>query len=396
MTQKPRIAVVTSLGPTRLEPYGGNPISQTVLALQRWAEVEVFYTQESFPRWRIFQPRKFLYSRVDSRYFPPGIRAELVSFPAFPFVTRPFNGRACSRHLLPYLEKARPDVILAYWLYPSGYGALLAGEKLGIPVIVGVRGSDLPAELDLLTGRLRKAAIRRASFVLTVSDELRLRAIRLGVPSERVRSIHNGCDSSVFQVADRQSARAQLGVESNAELIVFVGRLHPVKGLGDLMEAIPRLLPSYPRLEVVLIGEGILEGDLRARAARADLAGHVRFLGRQSQPEVARWLAAADLLCLPSHSEGCPNAVLEALSCGRPVVASHVGAIPELVNSRCGILFPHGNVARLCEAISEALACRWNERTIASQYGRRWEDVGDETYEVCCTVVGKGTVAVSA
>jgi len=382
-----RIGIVTPLCPTRLEPYRGRPISQTALALQRKADVEMFYPQAAFPRWRIFQPRKFAYSDVDSRHFPPGLRARHIPYPAFPLLSRPYNGKTCSRYLVPRLKESKPDVILAYWLYPEGYGALLAGEKLGIPVILGARGSDLPAHLDPLTERLLKESLQRASFVLTVSEELRERALRLGAAAGRVRTVRNGLDSAEFPVSGRYSARTALDIDPDAQLALFIGRLHPVKGLEELLQAVGLLVPSHPRLNLILIGEGPLEEKLRSQAAREGFAGRIRFLGQQSQPEVARWIAASDLLCLPSHSEGCPNVVLEALACGRPVVASAVGAVPDLVNSDCGILVPPGDVPRLSEAIREALGRRWDEAVIASQSSRSWDDVAAETYQVCCGVV---------
>lgn len=391
MTSMPRIAIVTPLCPTSAEPYVGNAISQTVSALRHCVDVEVFYAQAVFPRWRLFHPRKFLYSRADARHFPPGVPAKQIEYPAFPFVSRPFNGSNCARHLLPHLKKARPDVILAYWLYPEGYGAVLAGEEMGVPVILGARGSDLRAIAGPFSYRLVKSALRRASFVLTVSEELRQRAIAFGLPPERVRTILNGCDSSVFRLAERAAARAGLGLASQAQVVLFVGRLHPIKGLAELMEAAARLIPSHPRLEVVCIGEGPMERKCRARAAQADLAGHLRFLGTRTAPEVARWLAASNLLCLPSYSEGCPNVVLEALSCGRPVVASDVGGIPELVNPRCAILVPPRDLARLSQAISEALERRWDETVIVRHFRRSWEDVAQETYQVCCAALTRST-----
>lgn len=386
---KLRIGIVTPLCPTRLEPYRGRPISQTALALQRRADVEMFYPQATFPRWRMFQPRKFLYSDVDSQLFPPGLRAQHIPYPAFPLLSRPYNGKTCSRYLIRLLRESRPDVILAYWLYPEGYGALLAGEKLGIPVILGARGSDLPAQPDPLTEKLLRESLRRASFVLTVSDELRERALRLGTAAERVRTVPNGLDSTEFPVSDRRSARAALDINHDAQLALFIGRLHPVKGLEELLKAAGLLVSSHPRLNLILIGEGPLEEKLRSQAARDGLTGRIRFLGKQSQPDVARWIAASDLLCLPSHSEGCPNVVLEALACGRPVVASAVGAVPDLVNSECGILVPPGDVPRLAEAIHEAIGRRWDEAVIAAQSSRSWNDVAAETYQVCCEVAEK-------
>jgi teichuronic acid biosynthesis glycosyltransferase TuaC len=109
------------------------------------------------------------------------------------------------------------------------------------------------------------------------------------------------------------------------------------------------------------------------------LMGRVSLLGRRDPADVARWLCASDLLCLPSHSEGCPNVVIEALCCGRPVVASAVGGIPEVVDRTCGILVPPKQPDALAAALEECLATNWNERQIAERYERTWDDVAQDT-----------------
>ena len=97
-----------------------------------------------------------------------------------------------------------------------------------------------------------------------------------------------------------------------------------------------RLRVSRPSLRLFCIGEGPLQAELEARAIGAGLADRIHFLGSRGSLEVATWLAAANVFCLPSYAEGCPNSVIEALACGRPVVATNVGGIPELVNSESG------------------------------------------------------------
>ena len=94
-------------------------------------------------------------------------------------------------------------------------------------------------------------------------------------------------------------------------------------------------------------------------------------------------MAAADLFCFPSYSEGCPNVLIEALSSGCPVVASGVGGIPELVKSDCGILIPPKDEARLTEALRIGLSRVWDHNRIASSLSRTWDDVAKETYEIC-------------
>jgi glycosyltransferase involved in cell wall biosynthesis len=98
-------------------------------------------------------------------------------------------------------------------------------------------------------------------------------------------------------------------------------------------------------------------------------------------------MAAADLLCLPSLSEGCPNVVLEALLCGRPVVASNVGGLPEMVDESCAVLVPPGDRDALARGLGEALTRKWDEAAIASRRIRTWEDVGRETFEICQDVL---------
>lgn len=384
-----RIAIVTPLFPTSSEPYRGRPVYQTVLELQRLVDLDVFYPQVRYPRWRFLRPRNWLYQPGDPNYSPPGVKVRYIEYPALPVLTRPISNNICAHYLRPVLKKAAADLILAYWLYPEGYVALSIGEELGIPVVLGARGSDLLQISDRVILRKVKRALRRASFVLTVSDGMRRRALEFGVAPECVRTIHNGCDASLFKPADRAAARAERGVPPDAQLVLFVGRLIPLKGHQELFEALARLVPSHPRLELALIGEGLMEGALRARAARPDLAGHVRFLGVRPAAEVARWLAAANLFCLPSHSEGCPNVVLEALSCGRPIVASRVGGVPELVDPSCAILVPPRDSEQLAQALAQALRHPWDEAAIAARFSRGWKQVAQETYQVCLQVLEK-------
>jgi len=382
-----RIAVVSPFFPNSAEPYGGSPIYQTVLALQRVADVEVFCPRITYPQWRVLQPRRWHYRREDSEYAPPGVRVQYIRYPALPVVSRFLNNWICARWLKPYLQKAAPDVILAYCLYPEGYVTQLTGEQLGIPVVLGARGSDL---LQIPSAGVRDKiadALRRASFVLLVSEDMRQHALKLGARPEFARTVNNGCDSSVFRLGDRGEARSALEIRPDAEVILFVGRLTPIKGVRELLEALARIVPDHPRLELACIGDDWMDGELQQRAARPDLAGHVRFLGILKPPEVASWLAASNLLCLPSYSEGCPNVVIESLSCGRPVVATQVGGTPELVDPTCSILVPPRNVEALAGALVKALQQPWDAAAIAARFGRSWNEVAAETLEVCSSVV---------
>jgi glycosyltransferase involved in cell wall biosynthesis len=103
---------------------------------------------------------------------------------------------------------------------------------------------------------------------------------------------------------------------------------------------------------------------------------------------VASWLAAANIFCLPSYAEGCPNAVIEALACGRPVVATNVGGIPELVDSESGILVAPQDSQALADAFHQALSRRWDEPAISQRAQRGWDQVAEETRQICMECLG--------
>lgn len=387
MKIRPRIAIVTPAFPTQAEPYRGIYNYRAALALQKWADVEVFCLIPAYPRLGRLRPRSRSFLRADGLAPTPGVTAHYFEYPALPVLSRPFNASVCGRVLREALPASRPDLVLAYWLHPEGLGAVRAGSALGIPAVVVALGSDLRLISDPFARRGVRKALLGAAAAITVSDELRDQAIALGAAPEHVTAILNGCDSSVFRPASRRAAREALGIDLDAKLVLFVGRLAAVKGLPELFDAVASLRADEKRLELVIVGQGELEERMRARAATADLSGRVRFQGSEEPARVAQWMAAADLLCLPSHSEGCPNVVLETLLCGRPVVASRVGGIPELVDETCAVLVPPGDGDALARGLGEALSRSWDESAIAARPIRTWDDVGRETFAVCQTVL---------
>jgi len=379
---KPRLTVISPLLPTSAEPYRGQAIFRTIVAMQRWAEMNAVCPLLTYPAWKPLQPRSLRYHRNRVDYSPPEMAVNYVKYPALPVVSRPVNGVTCTLHIWNTVRRYRPEAILAYWLYPEGAAARTLARWLGVPVIVGSRGSDLKAIDDPITRWHTSRLVRAADAVLTVSADSRRAAIELGARPEAVHSIPNGCDTALFRPLHRQEMRYKLGLALDAELGVFVGWLSKLKGVRELVEAMARLSLRRPRLQLVLIGEGELERELLDRAAGLGLGSRIRLLGKKSSVEIAEWFGASNFVVLPSYTEGCPNVVIEAISCGRPVVASDVGGVPELLNPACGILTPPGDVEALAASIEEALARNWDQEEIGRNHRRSWEDVARETWEV--------------
>lgn len=375
-----RILIVTSQFPIAGEPHRGRPVYQTVRELSRLAEVKVLSPIATYPGWA--RPRSYLYRPAEHQAVAPGCDVDYVTYPALPAVSRPFNGHLCARALSRPVRAFAPDVVLAYWLYPDGYGALRAAREAGVPFLAGARGSDLRVR-DAVSRRLTRPVVRAARRLLVVSEDLgRVAAEQYGADPERIRAIPNGCDAALFRPGDRQAARAALGLAQDAEVVLYVGRLVPEKGLRELVHATRRLLATRPRARVVLVGDGPLYAELAATLA-AEPALPLQLAGSQAPAEVARWMVASDLVTLPSYSEGHPNVLVEALACGRPVVATPVGGIPEVVDAASGLLVPARDADALADTLAEALAQDWDEAALARRFSRDWEQVARDTLLAC-------------
>lgn len=375
-----RIAVVTPELPNREYPYRGGSVYQTLRHLGRCAELQALCPLPRYPAG--FRPR-FDYRESDLSYSLPEVETRYFAYPVFPVLTRPVNGFTCAHYLEPYIRAFRPDVILNYWLYPAGFAALNVGRKLRVPVVVGSMGSDLNGIPDRVSKWLTRRTLQGASQVIAKSDQLRGEVLAMGIAPEKTHVVANGCDDDLFQVRDRASARHELNVPDNAELVVFVGRMHRGKGVHELLDAVVELFAARPRLRLVYVGDGPELSAVKEKVQAGNLSSKVSLAGSCSSPQVARWFAASNLLVLPSYAEGCPNVVIEALSCGRPVVATSVGALPDLIDHSCGILVPVGNIEALTNALTQALNSSWDEEAISKRVRRTWQQVALEVLAIC-------------
>jgi len=289
----------------------------------------------------------------------------------------------CAKYLEAYFRESTPHVACNFWLYPEGFATVAVARRLGIPAIVGSIGSDLNRIPDPASKWLTRLAMQRASFVVTKSEHLRQQAIQMGINGRKVRTVRNGCDPSVFHLADRSAARAKLAVDDDAKLVLFVGRLDAKKGIVELLEAFVSLACRRPSLRLAYIGDGPGGEQLRSKARDFALQDRIILIGACPSQRVAQWLAAANVLALPSYNEGYPNVVIEALSCGRPVIATNVGGILELVNEQSGILVAPRDSRALADAIETALERNWDERLISEQFRRSWDEAAGEMLSIC-------------
>ena len=275
------------------------------------------------------------------------------------------------------LNDFRPDLIYATWAYPDGWAGVELGRRAGLPVIVKIHGSDI-LTLTQFPARLKQTtnALRRADGVVTVSQDLADRVVALGANPSRVRVVINGVDGDRFHPGSRLDARRRLGLDPAAPLLLAIGNLEPIKGFDVLIQACDRLARDGARFVCNLIGQGSQRAALKRQIAAADCADRVHLLGAKSHDELPDWYRAADLVVLPSRSEGVPNVLLEAGACGVPFVASAVGGIPEIAPAETSRLVPPNDPDRLAAAITEMLAAP--PRTRPNGPGRTHEDAVTE------------------
>jgi glycosyltransferase involved in cell wall biosynthesis len=231
--------------------------------------------------------------------------------------------------VLPLLKGIRErfpfDVIDAEFFWPDGPAAMHLARELGVPFSIKARGADIQywGERPGIAEQIA-AAGRAAGGLLAVSTALRGVMARLGIPADKIRVHYTGVDLDRFKPVDRAAAKAALGVEG--PLIVTAGALIPRKGQHLTLAA----MAAIPGATLILVGEGPDRGALEQQAR--SLGERARFLGAQPHEALPALLAAADIMVLPSSSEGLANVWVEALACGTPIVVSDVGGAREVVD----------------------------------------------------------------
>jgi glycosyltransferase involved in cell wall biosynthesis len=268
-----------------------------------------------------------------------------------------------------------PDVIHAHF-FLAGVPAVVTRQPVVITEQWSVFLPEDPKQLSPLLRRAAAFAYGRAELVLPAS-----RALLHGIEAEglrgRFRVVPNVVDTDLFRPDGQRGRRPRLAT---------VGLLYEAKDFGSLLEAVAKLEADVA-LEIV--GDGPLRGALEQLAERLGLAGRVTFHGLLPKPEVARVLRGADAFVLTSRYDNNPCALIEALACGLPVVATAVGGVPELVDEENGLLARPGDpvdvaarIADLLErlngfdrhAIARAAAARFGREQVGAELMRAYED----------------------
>lgn len=396
-----KILIVTDIFPDEDEPASGVFVCELTKALSHKNEVVVIHPHlwnplgllASFAKKRgaggssdgkgkynrpangieVYRPRLFVLPKGDRLFF----RAFAFFFAALPLVKR--------------LQRKFPfDLIHAHMACPAGFAAVLLGMVCGRRVIITAHGSDVHTfPQNFFLRRLVLFALKRAHKVATVSFALKGLIEKMATLQKDISVIRNGVREEAFFPIDKRKCRERLGLPVGRKTILFVGNLLPVKGVDSLLRAFVTVSKSN-RADLIIIGKGESAQELKALTKALGIEAHVYFVGPVSHDVIPLWLNACDVLCLPSHREGFPTIIVEAFVCGRPVVATRVGGVPEaVINDSLGILIDTNQPDVLAAALNTALAKEWNSQAIAA-YGRRfaWRAIADEYHHLYEEMLG--------
>ncbi|CAN2042466.1 teichuronic acid biosynthesis glycosyltransferase TuaC [Candidatus Magnetomoraceae bacterium gMMP-15] len=376
MQIKKNILIITNLFPNSHENTRGIFIKQLVDQLLEFYNIEVIAPVPWFPKFF-----SFFCSNYKNLPYQEEIDGILVYHPRYfviPKTCRSLYGFFYFFSLFPLLKKLckikKIDLISAHWIYPDGFAAVLCAKFLNIKISLHALGCDI--------NQFTKYYFRRKmiGFALSNSDvnivkntELKKKIISLRVPAEKNKLIMNGVNRKEFKPLNMAECRNKLNWPQNKRIILFVGNFQEEKGLKYLIQAYYMIRQEMDNVLLFIIGGGRLEQRIKKLVTDLDVDDGVKFCGMIKHTDISIYLNSCDILCVPSLREGCPNIVIEALSCGKPVVASKVGGVPEIITSvDFGIMVNPADSQDLCRGLKEALAREWHD--VHKFQWRSWHD----------------------
>ena len=401
-----KVLVLSSMFPSPADQHVGIFVLEQIRALRELGvEVVVVAPTPWAPSILKLVPRWRKYSLIPRRDNIQGLRVEYLRVPCFPggrlfyFYGLFYFLRSCGlvRRLI---REEGIDLIHAHAIMPDGFAGVLLGQRLFLPVVCTVHGSDVNSYpyRNRPTLWATKWALKRVGHLVTVSRGLRGEVFSL-VGRRQIEVLHNGADPRKFKPRPRMEARARLRLPIDKKIILFVGSLVPVKGVEFLLAAVSRLAREDTLLYVV--GDGELMSALISLADDLGVQKVCRFVGRRPYDEIPYWLSAADCLVLPSLSEGLPTILPEAMLCRVPIVATNVGGVPEIIRQGdSGLLVQPKDPVMLAAAIQALLKENGGVSTMVEQAERTaragftWEVNAQRMLNIYQEIAAAGRVCI--
>lgn len=391
MTRPLSVLVYTTLYPNANMPGFGvfveNRISRVAETGKAHIRVvaPVTWFPFSHPRWGKYAA----YSTIPQHEVRSGIDVIHPRYPLIPKISMNLAPWLLYRWTLPVVRQMvkdgfKPDVIDAHYAYPDGVAATLLARKLGIPVMVTARGSDLNILPEFpVPRRWLQWMVQRAGHLAGVSGALAEKFRQLGAAGDRVSVLRNGVDLMVFRPStSRIACREKFELpDIRRPVVISVGNLVDLKGHDLVIRAMAQHIPEA---DLLIAGNGPNRDALQKLAQSEGVSDRVRFLGQVAYGQMPGLMTAADILVLASSNEGWPNVLLEAMACGTPVAATRVGAVGDIVSvPAAGRIIEHRTVEGCADAIRALLASP-PDRTATRRHaeGFSWEETTSRQLEI--------------
>ena len=279
------------------------------------------------------------------------------------------------------------DLIHAHFTWPSGYAGVLLKKKYNVPLVVTGHGFDvydLPFRGKFWFEKV-KWALKSTDRIITVSkSNFDIIVKKIKISDNMLSIIPNGFNSHLFRPMDGTLTRERLDLPQDKRIILNVANLVPVKGHKYLINAVSEVVENRQDIMLVIVGDGILRKDLEKQIENLNLRDYVTFVGAKPHQEIPLWMNAADLFVLSSLSESFGVVQIEAMACGKPVVATKNGGSEEIIISEdYGLLCEPADPEDLAEKILMALKKNWNKEKIR-QYAEQfaWDNIIKEILKI--------------
>jgi glycosyltransferase involved in cell wall biosynthesis len=284
-------------------------------------------------------------------------------------------------HVLYKLKKIDPQIVHIQDPTIGQYG-VLAKWIWGKPYVVICHGY---AFRDLRQHTAR-TVLRHAHTVIALSEDMKKELQR--VSPREVLIIPNGVDIEPFNKISRKGARHELGIGEAEKIIIFVGTLHPRKGVRYLIESLECVRQTEPSARLMLVGDGPERATLELLAKDLGMSECVTFIGPVPNDSIPPYLVVSDVFVLPTLAEGLPIVCLEAMAAALPIVATRVGGIPSMVEDGVnGFLVDPQNAGQIADKVSQVLRDPVLRRRLTENNQRKvqqytWENVVSELEKV--------------
>lgn len=385
-----RILTLATLFPNAARPNFGIFVERQTAALADRDDVEiVVVSPQAVPPWPLSRhPRYRAIAALPRHEHWRGLDVHRPRFPHIPGIGAHLQPQLMVRAIWPLIDRLnrerRFDLIDAEFFYPDGPAAREIARRLGLPYSVKARGADIHHwGHDSRTRTAVQTAGRDAAGLLAVSTAMKQDMIALGMPGDRIMVHYTGCDQQRFAPQDGTALRAELGI--TGPMIITVGALIARKRQHLAIEA----LATLPGATLVLAGTGEEERAYRQLAARLGLADRVILAGALPHDDLPRWLAAADVMVLPSKSEGLANAWVESLACGTPIVICDAGGAGELLTDPMAGRIAEPEPAALAQAMAEMIALKPDPHLVRKTVSHfTWQRNADELHRYFARLLG--------